>query len=152
MIESIGSYAFNELSHLQKIDFVNVKIGSIEAFAFATNDPIAQQLNISFTAHKLNETKFSKNSFLGSKRKVFINVLPHNENCSFWLNELYFKPFLDETNQNFLNIECSIDCGSDSLEKMSWIFRNLTNYKNQIHAKCWSGNDLLEKPIIHTYL
>ncbi len=98
---------------------MNIKIGSIEEFAFATNDPIAQQLNISFTAHKLNETKFSENSFLGSKRKVFINLLPHNENCSFWLNEHYFKPFLDESeNQNFLNITCSIDCSSDSIKKM----------------------------------
>jgi len=103
---------------LQKVDFENVKIGSIEAFAFATNDPIAQQLNISFTAHKLNETKFSRDSFLGSNRTVFINLLPQNENCSFWLNEDYFKPFLDERNENFLNITCSIDCSSDSIKKM----------------------------------
>lgn len=112
-IQSIGEYAFADLSNIQNINLRSGSISYIKRNAFYFHTSSDTPLTINLEENALTSDSFGADAFINAKRPLIIDL--HNNKIGY-LNESVFGPILRANKKNAIILyQLVCDC------RMKWI-------------------------------
>lgn len=131
-LESLPSYAFYGLKRLQDLTLTNTQLSHLSdnCLHFETNSD--QSLIIDLSDNNLTEFSFERNSLLGVKRPLELDL---RDNKLTFLEKNIFKPFLLSDINNAINLSANpLNCSDCRLQ---WLVEDKHIFEsNVLEARC----------------